>query len=149
MKKKLALFLCVIIFALMACACESEKAETDVESSAVESEVSENLSTPAPQEQDAQDVFILRNATDKDIYSLEFSANDKENLLIDAVLPAGNEVKVKNSGVWEIKAEFMADDGSYYKESFGEADLSCYGENTVIILCENEQGYLIETQQKK
>ncbi len=147
MKKKIAVLLCVVMCVIITCACADGKTKKNPEILQSKTNVTEAENTPASKEADTEGIFILRNATKNDIYSLEFSSSDKENLLIDAVLPAGNEVKIKNSGVWEIKAEFMEDDGSYYQESFGEADLNYKGVESVIILSENEQGYYIETEQ--
>ena len=140
MKRIITFVLCVCMIFLASCAGdESQKYIQEQQEAANEvmSEIENNHE---------DDVFLLRNNTGKDIYSIEFSAEGKESLLIEAVLPAGNEVKIKNSGVWEISCEFLSEDGQYYKESFGSVDLNYNGAESVVILTENENEYAILTE---
>lgn len=145
MKKVIVMLLC--LSALFFASCASDESDRYIKEQENEmNKAMEEIKTHEPEveESEEDDIFILRNNTGRDIYCVEFSSPGKENLLIDAVLPSGNEVKIKNSGVWEIKAEFLSEDGSYYYESFGSVDLNYNGANSIVILSENENGFVIE-----
>lgn len=112
MKKAVVLLLAISMMFLVSCGKDDSQKYIDEQEKKIEEIENDNKTEDG--------IFILKNSLSEDIYSIEFEAPDKENLVLDVVLPSGNEVKIKNSGVWELKIKCIDSDGEYYYKSFGE-----------------------------
>lgn len=135
--------ICVLLAALMVFLVSCGKDESQKFLDEQEIKMNEAMAqTENTSEEEQDDVFVLRNSTGEDIYALEFTADGEETLLLEnIVLPAGNEVKIKNSGEWEIRASFMDENGEYYYKSFGKCDLK-----SVIVLKKDGENCFTEAK---
>ncbi len=111
-KKAIVLLLAISLMFLVSCGKDDSQKYIDEQEKKIQKIENDNKTEDG--------IFVLKNSLSEDIYSIEFVAADKENLILDAVLPAGNEVKIKNSGEWELKIKCIDDDGEYYYKSFGK-----------------------------
>lgn len=114
--KKLFLILASISILCLLCSCTKANEETKKEAEkyldSASAQVENNeLETSAG-------VFLLKNELGTDIYSIDFTSGDKEDMEIDAVLPDGNEVSVAASGEWELICKISLN-GEYVEKSFG------------------------------
>lgn len=104
---------------LTVCACNNNQLQTSVNDTLTENDAA----APTPETSLYDNIFSLKNNCGKDAYFIEFVKDGSEPLIIDGVLPFGNEVKVSANGKCTIKADFLNDDGSYSNINFGVADL--------------------------
>ena len=116
MKKAIALLLAMGMMFLVSCGKDDSQKYIDEQEKKIQEAGNDNKTEDG--------IFVLKNSLNEDIYAIEFEAPDKENLVLDVVLPEGNEVKIQNSGVWELKVKCLRDDGEYGYESFGKIDFN-------------------------
>ncbi len=111
----LIIFSILTVISFSSCAKENANKEAQKYLQEAENETKDIL-------ENKDEIFLLKNETGVDIYSIDFLKDNEEPLEIDAVLPSGNEIFVNISGEWEIVCDFLENE-QHIKKSFGKLNL--------------------------
>lgn len=119
------------VFSLSACSNKKSKVPVLVET---QEEEPNNISN------ENNSVFLLKNNCGMDAYYVKFEKESSEPLVINGVLPAGNEVNVDASGKCVISAKFLNSDNSYNNITFGTADLDNF--KTIVLDTDGKEFFI-------